>query len=868
MTRGDFGLVGLVMSIGGVIGVSQHLGIVDGAIREIAVLKSRREQGKVFWVSHLARQVVTVPLSLILYFLAPIIAIKIYHHPDIIPYIQIFALSLILQGLQDVLGASLTGIKKFVPLYVVQMITAAVNIPIFGYLTWRWGIAGFFWAVIVTTSIMVVMYIGSIWYALRGDLGLPSWQDIRFYARKVLRIGFYMYLSRIFFVVWQRLPLLILGAVLSANDLGDLNVSLTFGSKLTILAMALSEVNLSWMSSLFARERKEFERVVTRNMQRVLVVMMILTLVLVFFTPEILRYVIGAQYMNAQPLILIMTLAFFLYSLTDIGTSSVFVPADKPIYRTYIYGLMIAVTGGLILAVKHGTSLTAAFAVLGGAVAVYLAMLYVAKRKFQISLVNGRLALFLVGLAASIAWLFMSPPLIARIIVFVIFNGYMFYEAQRHELLPAFVMTWLNRKKPVAMTAQAIRHEMKIICFAGSAYDSLAWTNRQHVMSRIATKHPVLYVEPRVWLVRYIWLHWRKPRFLWRFLRRLFWYEKVNGNLWLKAQWNLIPGSREVKWLSTFNHLLNRHHLLGVAKRLGFTGAGLAIWVYDTEAIEYLSAWPKATVLYDCVDDHGAQAGVDRNSKRVEEEERAILQRADVVTVTSRHLLNLKKHQHNNIHLVLNAGNVDLFLSHSAKASRDAGTGLPDNLRSSYAQLLNIKHPIIGSVGTIDSYKLDWQLVEQAAKLQPDWQFVFIGAPLMGKSRRDVKRMKQLPNVHFLGAVPQEDVPTYVQHFDVCFIPYKSSRYNEASFPLKFWEFMATGKPIVVAGVSELREYKPLIGYVKTAKDLVGEVAGMLAAPAAGAEQRITEAKQHTWNKRVQHLLELLEKAAISKQYF
>ena len=60
LSPAEYGLVGLVMSVGGVIGVSQHLGIVDGAIREIAILKNKREVGKVFWVSHLVRPCVAI----------------------------------------------------------------------------------------------------------------------------------------------------------------------------------------------------------------------------------------------------------------------------------------------------------------------------------------------------------------------------------------------------------------------------------------------------------------------------------------------------------------------------------------------------------------------------------------------------------------------------------------------------------------------------------------------------------------------------------------------------------------------------------------------------------------------------------------
>ncbi len=854
LSRGEFGLVGLVMSIGSVIGVSQHLGIVDGAIREIAVLKNRREVGKVFWVSHIVRQIVTVPLSVGLFLLAGYIAVKFYNRPDIIPYIQIFALSLILQGLQDVLGATLTGIKKFVSLYIVQIVTAAINIAVFGYLTWKWGIAGFFWAVIVTTSIMVVLFVAIIAKELRGDLRLPTWADIRFYGRRVMRVGLYMYISRIFFVVWQRLPLLILGAALSADQLGDLNVSLTFGSKLTIIAMALSEVNLSWMSSLFARERKEFEQVVTRNMHRVLVVMLLLTLVMLFFTPEILQYIIGAQYMSAQPLILVMTLAFFLYALTDIGTSSVFVPADKPVLRAYAYGAMTAVTAIAIYVWRNIGSLGAAFAVLIGAVVSYAMMLWLAKRIFGIKLVTWKLALFLAALMVSVAWLFTSPSLVWRIVVFVLFAGYMLYEAHRNELLPKFVIPWkLGKKEAVAEIVDF--NNLKVICFAGSAYESLAWTNRQQVMSRVAQQFPVLYVEPRVWLIRYVWLHWYKPAFLLKFLRRLFWYEKVNDNLYLKAQWNLIPGSREIKVIAAFNHLLNRYHLLVVARLLGFRTKPLAIWVYDTEAIEYISAFPEATVLYDCVDDHAAQAGVDRNPQRVEEEEKGLITRADIVTVTSRHLLSLKKHLHRNIHLVLNAGNVELFL-HGKKEEID---------QPSYQELLKTSHPIIGSVGTIDSYKMDWSLVEKVARSKPNWQFVFIGLPLMGKSRKDVKRLKRIPNIHFLGFVAAKDVPSYVQHFDACFIPYRASKYNEASFPLKFWEFMTTGKPIIVSGVPELKVYKPLIHYVKNSKDMTLAIETALLDPSLGAQERVNEAKQHTWERRVETLLKLLETVIIPK---
>lgn len=833
LSRGEFGLVGLVMSIGGLIGVSQHLGIVDGTIREMAVLKDKREAGKVFWVSHLMRQLVTIPLSLGLVVLAGVIAQRVYHRPEIALYLQIFAASLILQGLQDVLGAALTGLKKFGWLYAVQIATAVINIAVFALLTWKFGMAGFFWAVIATTTIMVVWFFALIAKELRGYLALPTWQDIRQYGRRVLRIGVYMYLARIFFVVWQRLPLLLLGGVLTAEKLGDLNVSLTFGSRLTIIAMALSEVNLSLMSSLFASKREEFQRVVTRNMHRVLLVMAAIALVLLFFTPEILRYVIGAEYLPAAPLILVMTLAFFLYSLTDIGTSSLFVSADQPRLRAIVYGAMMVMSGVLIswlFFVRHD-ALLASFAVLTGAAAAYIGMVVLAHRRFAVSLLTPQLAIFLLALCASAAWLFFNPALWARAAILFVLASFVFWEARRGKLLPSL-------RLPKARGPQDIR----IICFA-TVYDAPYWTNRQHIMTRLSEQYPVLYVEPRIWAARFLAGNWRNPKLIFKFFWRLIAWEH-RGKLYLVSQWNLLPGSRESQVIANLNHYLNRWRILLIARWLGFRPSPV-VWIYETEAAEYLSAFPEATIVYDCVDDHVTQAGAERNPARVREEEAKILEQADLVTVTSRYLYELKKDQNPNVHLVLNAGDVTAFLLNplTSPSSPRLGRG---------------EHPRIGTVGALDEYKIDLDMMARVARARPDWQFVFVGKPVVHPKSRVVKELQALPNMRFTGVIPRQEVPKYTAEFDVCMIPYRLSAYNKSSFPLKFWEFMATGKPIVVSGLPELKAYRHLIGYAKRADDFIALCEVALADPAKGRDKRIALAREHSWEKRVEQLVRLL----------
>ena len=290
------------------------------------------------------------------------------------------------------------------------------------------------------------------------------------------------------------------------------------------------------------------------------------------------------------------------------------------------------------------------------------------------------------------------------------------------------------------------------------------------------------------------------------------------------------------------------------AETLGFLDHATVLWIYDTEAAEYLSEFQEAVVVYDCVDNHASQAGVNRNVKRVHMEERAILKRSDLVAVTSKHLFKLKRKHAKNVQLVLNAGDVALYeqpiANQATQKAKDA--------------LKNISHPILGSVGALDSYKYDFDLLVASAEKNPNWHFVFVGAPIVDKKTPILKKLTKLPNVHMIGSISREDVPAYVQHFDICLIPYKNNEYNRSSFPLKFWEFMATGKPIIATGLPELQEYDPLIGYATSSAQFDKLIAHHLDQKNTASAQRKTLAHQHGWGQRAKELEKLL--LAITKQ--
>ena len=384
-----------------------------------------------------------------------------------------------------------------------------------------------------------------------------------------------------------------------------------------------------------------------------------------------------------------------------------------------------------------------------------------------------------------------------------------------------------------------------VIVFAGALYDAPLWTNRQHIATRLAERGwRVLYVEPRFFLWRQLFGSFHGTRGRWRWLLRQISPWHARENLWVQAQANFIPGSRRIPLIGWINHILwNGWHMRLHAWELGLRSSVLLI--YDTEAAEFLDDFPSARVVYDCVDDHRAQAGVNRNPGLVEQEEAAITKRAAAIVVTTEPLRARFATLHPRVQLVPNAADVQAFLTKPS---------------SEPADIANIPHPRIGTVGALDVYKVDVELLERIAREHREWHFVLIG-PVDYSGTGGAENMRQLSrlsNIHFLGPKPREGVPAYVHAFDVAIIPYRDSPYNRASFPLKFWEFLAAGKPVVASGLPSLEPYRHLVTLASSADAFAQGIQNALAHGTEGQEARIAESMRHTWNSRVGLLEKLL----------
>jgi teichuronic acid biosynthesis glycosyltransferase TuaH len=165
-----------------------------------------------------------------------------------------------------------------------------------------------------------------------------------------------------------------------------------------------------------------------------------------------------------------------------------------------------------------------------------------------------------------------------------------------------------------------------------------------------------------------------------------------------------------------------------------------------------------------------------------------------------------------------------------------------------------LPRPLLGYTGGIDG-RLDIDLILALADRFAHGSLVFVGAVSPRLSAQARAALAVRANIHLLGPRPRALLPAYIRYLDVALMPYVDSPFTRYQSPMKFWEYLYAGPPIVGAGSAELRRYPPsLVSYAESAAAAPALVERALADPAAGREERRRYALANTWEDRVAQL--------------
>lgn len=136
------------------------------------------------------------------------------------------------------------------------------------------------------------------------------------------------------------------------------------------------------------------------------------------------------------------------------------------------------------------------------------------------------------------------------------------------------------------------------------------------------------------------------------------------------------------------------------------------------------------------------------------------------------------------------------------------------------------RQPVVGYVGAFE-YFINLDLILNAAKNLPDHTFLLVGAGREFKRVKEDIVRRRIKNVLLTGAVPHQQAMQFIREMDVCLNLFKHGAVSDAACPIKLFEYLLIGKPVITSRHIEVerldRELKCLI-FVETEKDLVDAI--------------------------------------------
>jgi glycosyltransferase involved in cell wall biosynthesis len=387
-----------------------------------------------------------------------------------------------------------------------------------------------------------------------------------------------------------------------------------------------------------------------------------------------------------------------------------------------------------------------------------------------------------------------------------------------------------------------------IICLSNQLWDYPNWTNKRHVMYRMGQLgHKVVFVDPPINFGKVLLTQFKKGFFN---IGRLLKGYKIDGDILIYTPIKFLP-------LKKFYSEYFSKKVNNLAKNFFKSSNKTILWVYNVE-IEHLDCYldgiNRDYLIYDCVDYY---AGFPKYETKESKEaffeiEKNLTHQSDLVFATAPGLVERLKKYNSRTYYTPNVGDFELFHNIKEKYKND----IPSELKG-------IKHPIIGYIGALDTYKFDYEILKEAATTYPDYSFVVIGDIALKDREGTLKELglEEIPNIYFLGSIPFIKTPKFMAHFDAELIPYVYNDYTIGGcFPVKFFNTMSAGIPSVVTDLPVFSIYKNITYISKSKTDFVENIKIALDGDSdLKYRERVAVASENTWDSKVSAMLHIIK---------
>lgn len=391
-----------------------------------------------------------------------------------------------------------------------------------------------------------------------------------------------------------------------------------------------------------------------------------------------------------------------------------------------------------------------------------------------------------------------------------------FFTILRHEIvsfldtlhLKNFLRKRIERNKPIFKeNIEIFRGHKSILVFPNIPWD-YRWQRAQQIFSRLEKKgYNIFYLSSSTSSREYIVE-----------VSKGVYEVHVKADEETDVLWDLKISS---KMAEVFTSSINR--LLGK-----YIDSNTLIFVLHPVWWNVVNKFKGMKIVYDMMD---LYSGFPEAKEELIKAEEKLVRDSKLVIATADNLYDYAKKLNSNVEIVRNGCDFEKF-------SNIKKNGLLDVLDDK---------PIVGYFGAINDW-LDVDALEYAVRENKDKYFVMIGNINTAK----VRKLYKYKNIFFLGEVKHSELGGYLAYFDVCTIPFILNDLIKSTNPVKFYEYIASGKPVVSARLPELEKYTDICylyddnegfskciykGLYDDAKDTV--------------KKRIEVAKENSWDQRV-----------------
>lgn len=266
------------------------------------------------------------------------------------------------------------------------------------------------------------------------------------------------------------------------------------------------------------------------------------------------------------------------------------------------------------------------------------------------------------------------------------------------------------------------------------------------------------------------------------------------------------------------------------------------VYYHLPQQINMIKKYNPSLVVFDSVDEPAEEFESWRHFYK------QAVEQADMVLASSDKLFRMALSINSNTYLIPNGCDYKFF-----SQAADKNLPVPEDIK-------NVPRPIIGFIGAVASW-CDLNLIEKVAEQFPYYSVVLVG-PLY-----NIKNVPQRENLYWLGKKPYGQLASYVQEFSVGIIPFRKSPMIESVNPIKMWEYLAAGLPVVTTDIPEAKKYPEIVMSCENENQFIENIRySILEDSLKEQAARLNLAEHNSWETRARQVVDIIEHNLAKKE--